>query len=279
MDGFGDPTGYGLIYQQYVRFASARSIKDAAGASAPFKDPRLDVFVDVNQFVYSFQTSGWVQPGIDVEIPLVNANASFGSPGPRLAAGGFGLGDLTFGPFVQLTPIRFGSGNVLAQRFELDLIAPTGRYEADKQINPGSHAWSVNPYWAATWLFARRFEFSNRLQYLFNAENGDPGTPGAQTTQAGQAIIDNFSFGFEAIPHALRFGISGYVFKQITESKTNGVPESGSLEQALGLGPGAMWTPGHEDAFWVNAYREAAVENRPQNAIVQLRWAHAFADF
>ena len=56
MDGFGDTTGYGLSYQNYVSFARSTSMKDATGNANPmFADPKLNAFVDLNQFVYNFK--------------------------------------------------------------------------------------------------------------------------------------------------------------------------------------------------------------------------------
>ena len=288
MDGFGDPTGDGLLYLNYARLATAGSIKDHNGNDVPvFRDPHLNVFLDMNQFLYTFKTSGMVQPGINLLVPLVYVHTSFASDSPvTLKSNGFGIGDIVAGPFLQFKPILAEGHPIFAHRFEADVQAPTGKYDSTKQVNPGCNAWAFNPYWAATLIPVPRFELSTRFNYLYNFANHNPGE-GLTSTQAGQAIFDNFAVAFEILPHdetrtaahSLRAGLNGYYFKQITQSKDNGVSQSNSLEQVLGLGPGLMWVATHEDAFWLNVYFETAVRNRFASNVFQVRWAHAFADF
>jgi hypothetical protein len=293
MDGFGDPTGYGFTYMNYLSWANARSFKDPNGNDVPvFVEPRLNAIVDLNQFLYSFRVpdSFIAQPGIDVIVPLVDLNSSFGAGGEALKDNGFGLGDITFGPFMQFKPILVDHRPVFAHRLEFDVVAPTGKYDPTKQINPGSNTWAINPYWAATLIPIARVEISTRFNYLYNFKNTDPvRRPGGgpSSTQEGQAIFDNFAVAYEILAHnetrawahSLRFGLNGYYFKQITQSKVDGNSGSGTLEQTLGLGPGAMWVPTSNDAFWLNVYFETAVKNRFAGDMFQIRWAHSFASF
>ena len=290
MDGFGDPTGYGLLYLNYLSWIGSGSLKDVHGNSVPvFQDPKLNVLVDLNQFVYSFKVpeGAFAQPGLNLIVPLVSTNASSGAGSAvPLNDNGSGLGDLTFGPFLQFTPILVDHHPIFAHRIEFDLLAPTGKYDSTKIVNPGHNTWGINPYWAATLMPVPRLEITTRINYLYNFKNSNPGE-GRASTQSGQAIFDNFDVAYEILPHnetrtgaiSLRAGLNGYYFKQISENKTNGSSDSNSKEQVLALGPGAMWIATHEDAFWLNVYFETAVENRFASHVVQLRWAHAFANF
>jgi len=290
MDGFGDPTGSGLLYLNYLSWIGSGSLKDVHGNSVPiFQDPKLNVLVDLNQFLYSFKMpeGAFAQPGLNLIVPLVDTNASSGAGSQvPLNDNGFGLGDLTFGPFAQFKPIFVDHHPMFVHRIEFDLLAPTGKYDSTKIVNPGHNTWGINPYWAATLMPVPRLEITTRINYLYNFKNSDPGE-GHTTTQSGQAIFDNFAVAFELLPHnetrtgaiSLRAGLNGYYFKQISENKTDGKSDSNSKEQVLGLGPGAMWIATHEDSFWLNVYFETAVENRFASHVVQLRWAHAFASF
>ena len=304
MDGFGNPTGFGLMYLNYFSVASAKSLKDQNGNDSPvFQNPSLTALVDLNQFLYwiKMPDSAFAQPGFDLIVPLVSLSADVkgtvptGAPPPapaeatvQLTDNGFGLGDVTFGPFLQFRPILADHHPVFVHRVEFDFIVPTGKYDHTKQINPGSHAWALNPYWAATVIPVPRLEISTRIHYLYNFKNNNPIVEGpppvATSTQEGQAIWDNFAVSFEILPHdegrtaahSLRAGLNGYYFKQITQNKSNGLSQTDTLEQTLGLGPGVMWVPTHTDAFWLNAYHEMAVQNRFASNWVQIRWAHAF---
>ncbi len=293
MDGFGDPTGSGLTYINYLSWATASSIKDSHGNNIPvFVNPRLNVVADLNQFLYSVPVPERFigQPGLDLIVPLVDVNSAVGAGGAPLPDNGFGLGDILFGPFFQFKPILVDHHPVFAHRLEFDVVAPTGKYDPTKAINPGSNTWQLNPYWAATVLPIHRLEISTRLQYLYNFKNTNPineptGTP--LSTQEGQAIFDNFAVSYFVLPanpqrayaHFVCVGLNGYYFKQITENKTDGNSLSGTKEQTLGLGPGAMWVASQTDAFWLNLYFETAVENRFRNDVFQIRWAHSFAGF
>jgi hypothetical protein len=286
MDGFGDPRGSGLSYMQYARFSTAGSIKDANGNDiGAFVNPRLNVFASLNQFLYTFKTDGWMaHPGVYFILPLVSLNSSFGAGGPQLQDNGFGMGDLLIGSYLQFETVTTADHRPLfAHRADIAVQAPTGKYDATKQINPGTNTWAINPSWAATLMPFARFEITTRFNYLYNFQNSNPGG-GMMSTQAGQAIFDNFALAYEILPfnpertgaYSLRAGLNGYYLKQFTQSSMNGVKQSSSEEQVLGLGPGAMWVATRNDAFFVNLYFETAVENRFAANVFQARWARTF---
>jgi len=285
MDGFGDPRGSGFAYHQYARFSSAGSVKDVEGNDIPaFQNPRLNVFADLNQFIYTFNTEVvGAHPGVYTIIPIVALDASFGAGGAALEDNGFGLGDMVFGTYLQFNPLMSDHGPVFAHRLDFGFIAPTGKYDSDKQINPGMNTWSLNPSWAATLIPVPGFELSTRVNYLYNFENSDPGG-GSRSTKAGQVVFDNFALAYEFMPfnpdrtaaHSLRAGVNGYYFKQITDNEADGVKQADSREQVLGVGPGMMWIPTQDDAFWLNVYLETAVQNRFAANVFQARWARTF---
>jgi hypothetical protein len=293
MDGFGDPTGSGFTYMNYLSESTAGAIKDSNGNNIPvFVNPHLNVLVDLNQFLYSIPVPETFvgQPGLNLIVPVVSLSSSFGAGGPALQDNGFGLGDVLFGPFFQFKPIHVDGRPVFAHRVEFDLVAPTGKYDPTKAINPGSNTWQVNPYWAATLLPGHGWEITTRVQYLYNFKNTNPiNEPGSMltSTQEGQVFFDNFAVAYEVLPfnpnrdwaHSIRVGLNGYYFKQITENKADGTSLSGTKEQTLGLGPGAMWIASHTDAVWLNVYFETAVKNRFASDTVQIRWAHSFSAF
>jgi hypothetical protein len=285
MDGFGDPRGQGLTYINYARFATAGSLKDYQGKdAAAFRNPRLNLFVDVNQFLYTFKVDGWsVHPGLNLIVPFVVIDTSFGAGGASLQTNSVGLGDIPVAVYLQFDPVLYNHRPIFSHRFEAVVDLPVGTYSPTKQLNPGAYAWSLGPSWAATVVPHPLLEISTRISYLYNFANPNPGG-GLSSTRAGQAIYDNFAASFEVIPFeprrigllALRAGVNGYFFKEITQDQVNGVSQAGTVEQVLGIGPGAVWIPTTTDVFVFNFYWETAVRNRFASDVFQLVWARTF---
>nr|WP_090266418.1 transporter [Pseudomonas panipatensis] len=285
-DGFAGPPGW--TYLAYLRTSSATSIRDNQGKNiAAFDDPEIQATVLLNQVSYiSPATVGLgAHLGWNAIIPITSVDATFGSGGPQLKDNATGLGDLTTGPQVQFDPIIGADGNpVFSQRFAFDMILPVGKYDKHKDINQGSNHYSLNPYWAGTWLPAPKFEVSWRLHYLYNFKNDDPASSTPQyfegapvkDVQAGQAAWANFTTSYEVAPK-VHVGINGYYFKQLTDDRANGHRLEDSREKVLGVGPGLFWAIDQGNGLWVNTYREFEVENRARNDyVLQVRFGHAF---
>jgi hypothetical protein len=168
---------------------------------------------------------------------------------------------------------------------------PTGRYDDDQALNPGSNAFSFNPYWAATWFMMPRWTLSWRLHWLWNDVNDDPSTLhkiiyGARDdVQPGQAIHLNWATEYEVIEKTLRLGINGYYFKQITGTLVDGdhignrEPFIGyeiGREQVIGIGPGAVFHFSQEDHLFFNMFVEMDARNRTEGQRFVLRYVHHF---
>lgn len=289
-DGFGPPTA-GFTYQAYLTFATSSAIYDGQGDRiGVFRDPRISSFALVDQITYFLPETmfgGAVRPGIDFILPIVLFDTSFTIPGPVLTASGIGLGDLTFGPVFQFSPIIVDGHPVFSHRLGLDVIAPIGRYDPAKNINQSSNFVSLNPNWAATMVFAPGLELSVRLHYLFNARNDRPTNPPLglmlESAQAGQAVWANFAASYEVV-HSLHLGANGYYFRQLTAdkyrltdgSRTDGNQVGEGKAQVLGIGPGILWEPDPGDMLFANLYFELLVHARAASTVANLRWLHSF---
>lgn len=260
MDG-GPPAGPGFYFAEYIQFYTSDELVDGP----PF-DPELDVWVSLNQFIYQSDQKllfggKW---GLDVIVPVVSFDAA-----TPLNDNGTGVGDILVGPYLQWDPIMGANGPKFMHRVELQTIWPTGKYDEDKGLNPGSNHFSFNPYWAGTYFFTPKLTASWRLHYLWNDENDDT------EVQPGQAVHANFAASYELIPKKLRAGVNGYYFKQVTDSEVDGEEVSGR-EQVLGIGPGVLWSLSQNDHLFFNAYFETSVKNRPEGDRFQVRWVHHF---
>lgn len=285
-DGFG-ATRPGLAYLGYYQYSHFNRIVDNNGNDvSAIPSPRLDVLTLVNQLAYTTgQTffGGRAHLGFTGLLPVLHFDTSVG-PGSVIPLSSHdGLGDLTLGAYLQFDPAIAGGRPVFSQRVELDVIAPTGRYNASTNVNPGSHFWSISPYWSATWLPTANTEASVRLNYLYNFSNGDTGIPGVSGDRAGQAAWANFTVSYAVTPH-VNVGINGYYFQQLTHDTYSAADpalaalRSGDTGKArfLAIGPGVFWKIGSRDMLAVNLYVQTAVRNHTAGDVLNVHWTHPF---
>jgi len=276
LDG-GPPSGPGLYFSQYVQYWTSDEFKDIPEVFAADED--LEAWISLSQFIYQSDQAllfggKW---GLNVIIPVVSLDFSsnLGALGPE--DNGSGLGDILVGPFLQWDPIMGPNGPIFMHRIELQMIFPTGKYDENKALNPGSNFFSFNPYWAGTLFITPKWTATTRIHYLWNAENNDPNPAlDVNDTQAGQAIHLNFATAYEILPKRLRLGINGYYLDQITDTQKNGNDVSNSQEKVFGIGPGAVYHFSKDVHLFINAYFETMAENRPEGERVNVRLVYHF---
>jgi anthranilate 1,2-dioxygenase (deaminating, decarboxylating) large subunit len=262
LDG-GPPAGPGFYFAEYIQYYTADKIVDGPPNS------KVKVLVSLNQFIYQSNQpllfgGKW---GLDVIVPIV----SLDSDSAFITDNGTGIGDIEIGPFLQWDPVMGKNGPIFMHRIELTTILPTGKYDSDKSLNPGSNFWSFNPYWAGTYFLSPKLTASWRVHYLWNAKNSDT------QHQAGQAMHANFAASYEVMPKQLRVGVNGYYLKQVSSSTDNGVTTVGDpKEQVFGIGPGALWSFSQNTHLFFNVYFESNAENRPEGESFVLRLVHHF---
>ncbi len=285
LDG-GPPAGPGHYFTQYVQYWTSDRFKNKDGdglldpPATPFSvGEDLDAWIGLTQYIYQSDQEiifggKW---GIDVILPIVLLDLDYDSPLPGLPQdNNGGIGDLLIGPLLQWDPIMGEKGPIFMHRIEFQLLFPTGKYDDDKALNPGSNFFSFNPYWAGTLFLGPKLTTSWRIHYLWNSKNNDPNSYGAvDDTQAGQAIHANYSISFEVLPKRLRIGMNSYYLKQISDTKVDGNKIDGR-EEVLGIGPGLIFHLSRDDHFFLNTFYETEVENRPQGKRINVRWVHHF---
>ena len=271
----------GWVYQQYFQISHFNAITGASGSIiSASKNMNVNVTASINQLVYvtPYRLFGG-SLGATALLPLVDLAATSGNSGFNLKANGFGLGDLTWGVFLQMPPILSGGRPIFTDRFEFDVISPTGKYNKNKDINQSSGYWSIAPYYAFTVLPAPRWELSARLNYLYNFSNNNPASsspilPGTYS-RAGQAVWINFATSYAAIP-GLDVGINGYYFKQITKDSVDGVAQSNSKITNLSIGPGISYEPYKSTILFINDYFPIIERNTFNGFQLVFRYVHTF---
>jgi hypothetical protein len=191
MDGMGGP---GLMTREVVTLFGAQRFTGAGGQTVPGNNT-LVTLTAITHVEYSppIKMLGgyW---GVEILAPV--ALVDLASPAGQGRA--TGVGDLTFSPVVFQAPNLRLLDRPFFHRLDVDVNAPTGPYRRDALVSVGSHIWSLDPYYAFTWLPFERMETSWRLHYLWNSANDAPGPGyGATTIQPGQAVHANGAVSIE----------------------------------------------------------------------------------
>jgi hypothetical protein len=123
----------------------------------------------MNQLSYYYPdtVTGGAHLGWSLPATVVSLDGDFFDNGAMLKDNATGRGDVTVGPPGPVRPDhRRHSRPGFVQRMAFDTILPTGKYDKQKNLNPGFKHFSLTPYWAATGMPVPRVEVSWRLDYL-----------------------------------------------------------------------------------------------------------------
>lgn len=181
-----------------------------------------------------------------------------------------GVGDVTVSSFIQWSGGNL-FGRPFASRLAIGGVAPTGSYRASRPVNGGTNVWQVSPYYALTWRPLDRWEVSLRLIYGWSSSNTAPAPAlSVGSVQPGGQFAANYAASYAATP-SLRLGLSGYVLRQVSDTRLGGRAVPGLQQQVFGLGPGLLWDTGPVRVIG-NVYREFGARNRPEgfNAVARL---------
>lgn len=286
LDG-GPPAGPGFYYVHYVEYYTANKFADNNGNTKFLPTgakPTIEVFASLSQLIYQSDQKVLLDGkwGVEGILPAVNYDVD-----PKtsfLTDNGAGIGDVVIGPFLQWDPIMGEKGPIFMHRLEFQCIVPSGRYDANEDLNPGSNFFSFSPYWAGTWFVLPKWTLSWRFHYLWNDENTDPNNKhdpdavfrAARRVQPGQALHLNWATEYEIIEKKLRVGLNGYYLTQFTDTQADGQDISNRREQVIGIGPGAVYHFSQNDHLFCNAYIEMDARNRTEGQRIVLRFVHHF---
>ncbi|MFW9485797.1 transporter [Xanthomonas euvesicatoria pv. euvesicatoria] len=268
LDGFSSmKPGWTAI--EYLRYYDFDAIKNANGDNSPaFRDPNVGVSVALTQLIYVTPYT-WKGGSLSFNaiVPLVNYDTSVAADSPvRLSSNGLGLGDISFGPALQMPPVMRDGRVLFFQRFAIDAFAPVGKFDRDVAINQSTGFWSVAPHWAFTVQPSDNWEISGRLNYLYNFRTsragGVPPIPGFRfrNGQAGDVLWANFASSVK-VTEQLRLGINGYYLQQLNNNRTNDQSIPDSKRRQFYVGPGLSWRFDEKNLLNFNVYLPIEVEN------------------
>jgi hypothetical protein len=281
-DGFG-PDKPGLTLLGYARYNFLNKIAGPNGnGEVNFQDPSIQVRTLVTQFSYLTPIkvdSGML--GFDVLVPVTSFSSSFGAGGRSLRDNGFGLSDVTVGPFIQFRPIMRNGRPVASVRAAFDVVIPTGKFSRLRDLNQGSGYWSLDPYVAFTVLPQPNWEISGRVQYLYNFETdriaNPPTIPGIdfKTGQAGQVAVLNLASSVN-VDRRSSIGINGYFVQQVTKNQIDGIKIPDSERQSLYIGPGFHLDRLPVGVFNFNVYIPVVARNDTTGPQINLQFIRPF---
>jgi hypothetical protein len=230
----------------------------------------LDFLINLTTLLYKpdIEVFG-AQIATGVLVPIVDLDfdgrVSVGNLDVNVRDSATGLGDLTLIPFV----LFWNKGNIHTS-FAQFIIAPTGNYDVDNQINNGLNYWSFDTNFALTYLNPETGrDFSFNLGHIYNTENDDTDYQTGQELHLDVALNQFFSETFAV-------GLQGFYLKQITGDSGNGALLGDFKAEAAGIGPALLWTQkaGSQDvSFIIKWLHEFEVENRLEGDHVFLSFA------
>ena len=276
LDG-GPPAGPGLYYQQYAEYYhSTNFIGNDGNPSLALDYKSLNGYASVNQFIYMSgqKVIGSGQWGLDVIVPIIGYDLDSGTS--LLRGTGSGFGDMHASVLLQFDPVMGEHGPLFVQRFELQTILPTGKYDRNHALNPGDNVFAFDPYWAGTAWLSPALSFTWGIHYLWSDKNDAPTVPIFKDAQAGSAMHANFSMCYDVIPNKLRLGVNGYWLQELTSPQGNGHDLPDSKERTVAIGPGVMYSFSKDDHLFLNDYFETGTRNRPEGNRLVLHYTHHF---
>ncbi len=135
------------------------------------------------------------------------------------------VGDVTVTPGI----IAWDLGNNFSVAGGLDISVPVGHYSKSDVISVGRNYWSFQPVLSLTYKNPEGFEAHAVSRLMFNTENN------ATDYTTGNEFNSDISVGYN-LNESFRFGIQGYIWKQLTDDKQDGVKQDFKSE-AYGAGP------------------------------------------
>lgn len=260
-----------LFYQHYT----ASELKDNNGDDSS-KVASFKIRADAVAVRISFVWPGVKIFGANVETRLIQAYSmtdltlDLARPAPLspLDKGGHRSGFAD----TLLVPIILGwHSPTYHQTVSVETQLPVGAYDPTAAVNIGRNYYQIAPTYALTWLPIDRVDISAKFRYAFNTINR------ATNYHSGDEATMEFNFGYR-ITSKFSAGLNGYIYRQTTDDRQNGVAVNGNGNRGSvdALGPYFKYSLTPKIAMSVKLQQEFDARNRPQGTRV---WAQVSLPF
>lgn len=247
-------------------FYNAHQLRDDAGRRSPVG---VDLSVNsVGLAVIKMTDASFLgaRYGYAAVLPRLGMDLKLSIPtpaGPLAMAGDkSAMGDISVSPVILQW-----SAPGLFQYAALQVQAPTGSYDKNRLVNPGTGHWTWSPTYAFTHIGPGGFEVSSTIQLNLNARN--------RHTQYRSGTEWQHEFALGQHVGAYTLGLGGYYYRQISDDHGAGLA-GGNRARVVALGPALnFFTPGLP-VVWLHAYKEFDARNRSQGTQIALRAALTF---
>ncbi|GAB4060468.1 SphA family protein [Uliginosibacterium sediminicola] len=257
--------GLGTVGIRTSYYSSKRN-NNAQGNSA-LDDFKLTVKTAAIAYV-RMSTTQWLggNIGFGTVVPFLDMDARFSVATPVGKLGFSGqaaeLGDIQVQPLI----IQWHTPSVHTN-LSLQIQAPTGDYDKNRLVNPGSNHWTYGPTMGVTYISQGGFELSSNLELDINTRNN------ATNYRSGIEYKQEFAAGQHLGAYTL--GLGGYWYQQISDDSSPGL-SSGNRARALAIGPAISFFEPGKPLLWLHAYKEFNVANRSAGYTVAARVAYSF---
>ncbi len=171
-----------------------------------------------------------------------------------------GLGDI----IVTALALGYHHSPQLHSVAALDILTPSGRYDAGALANPGRNYWAVQPVYTVTRIDPAGLNWDVKLMYDFNLRNKDTGY------RSGQELHADYSIGY-GLGNNWVVGAGGYAYTQTTDDKRNGLAVADNRGRAFAFGPSLKYDNGKGFFVTLKYQREMGVRNRAEGSAFWLK--------
>ena len=147
------------------------------------------------------------------------------------------------------------------------VTAPTGDYDKNRLVSPGTNYWTFSPAANFTYISNTGFEVSSSFQLDFNTRNH------ATDYKSGVEYRHEFAVGQHVGPWTV--GLGGFYYRQLTDDDAPNL-DTGNRSQAVAIGPAlAFFKPG-KPVVNMHLYKEFDARNRSEGYTFALRVSQSF---